>query len=89
MDRIFSLNSKKKLTPGVILTLFRGYIYMTFVVKQAYWCISQISDERLQDHWSAGIMVKLEYIRVYLFFFFFLWVLVRTATCFEHEIKNI
>ena len=27
---------------------------MTFLVKQAYWCISQISGERLQDQWSSG-----------------------------------
>ena len=31
------------------------YMFMTFVVKQAYWCISQISGERLQDHWSSGL----------------------------------
>ena len=30
---------------------------MTFIVKQVYWYISQISGERLQDHWSSGFNV--------------------------------
>ena len=29
---------------------------MTFVIKQAFWCISQISGERLQDQWSSGVV---------------------------------
>ena len=37
-------------------------MYMTIKVKQVYWYISQISGERLQDHWSYG------------FFYFFLFV---------------
>ena len=50
---------KKKLTPGVILTLPRViYIYITIIVKQVYWYmyISQVSGERLQDHGSYGFI---------------------------------
>ena len=34
-----------------------GVIYMniTILVIQVYWYISQVSGERLQDHWSSGI----------------------------------
>ena len=46
---------KKTLTPGVVLTLTWGYIhYITIIVKEVYWNISQVSGERLQDHWSSG-----------------------------------
>ena len=31
-------------------------MYMTMIVKQGFWYISQISGERLQDHWSAGLL---------------------------------
>ena len=30
---------------------------MTFIVKQVYWYISQISAERLQDNWSSGLII--------------------------------
>ena len=52
---------KKTLTPGVILTLPLGYIYIhayyhssqtKFIGRYIY--ISQVSGERLQDHWSSG-----------------------------------
>ena len=46
---------KKKLTPEVALTLTWGYIHNTILVKQVYWYISQVSGERLQDHWSSGL----------------------------------
>ena len=39
------------------------YIYLTFIVKQDYWHIFQISDERLQDHWSSGIPILLRLYR--------------------------
>ena len=29
-------------------------MYITILVKQVYWSISQVSGERLQDHWSSG-----------------------------------
>ena len=29
-------------------------MYITIPVKQVYWYISQVSGERLQDHWSSG-----------------------------------
>ena len=47
---------KKKLTPEVALTLTWGYIHNTILVKQVYWYISQVSGERLQDHWSSGLI---------------------------------
>ena len=47
---------KKKLTPEVALTLTWGYIHNTILVKQVYWYISQVSGERLQDHWSSGFI---------------------------------
>ena len=49
---------KKKLTPGVALTRPWGYIHVhiTILVKQVYWYISQVSGERLQDHWSSGCL---------------------------------
>ena len=33
------------------------YMHITILVKQVYWYmyISQISGERLQDHWSSGL----------------------------------
>ena len=30
---------------------------MNIIAKQVYWYISQISDERLQNHWSSSIMI--------------------------------
>ena len=29
----------------------------TIIFKHVYWYIQQISDERLQDHWSSGYLV--------------------------------
>ena len=34
---------------------------MAFVVKQAYWCISQISGEHLLDHWFSGSLSRAEH----------------------------
>ena len=31
-------------------------MYITILVKQVYWYISQVSGERLQDHWSSGCL---------------------------------
>ena len=31
---------------------------MTIIVKQVYWYISQISSERLQDHWSSSYFMS-------------------------------
>ena len=27
----------------------------TIIFKHVYWCMQQISGERLQDHWSSGL----------------------------------
>ena len=49
-------NLEKKLTPGAILTLpMVLFMYITIQVKKVYWYISQVSGERLQDHWSSGL----------------------------------
>ena len=53
---------KKKLTPDVALTLPWGYIHVYYLVKQVYWYISQVSGERLQDHWSSGLDSDLYFI---------------------------
>ena len=37
------------------------YIYMTIIGKQVHWCISQISNERLQDQWSSGFECIIEF----------------------------
>ena len=53
---------KKTLTPGVILTLPWGYIYISILVKQVYWCLrSQRSVYR-----TIGALLFF-----FLFFFFF------------------
>ena len=41
-------------------------MYITILVKQVYWYISQVSGERLQDHWSSGLSV---YVHVISFLF--------------------
>ena len=35
-------------------------MYITILVKQVYWYISQVSGERLQDHWSSGLALEIE-----------------------------
>ena len=58
MDRIFMILKKK--TPGVILTLPWGYTHVYDHYSQTnllvYVCISKISSERLQDHWSSVLV---------------------------------
>ena len=34
-------------------------MYITILVKHVYWYISQVSGERLQDHWSSGVVLVL------------------------------
>ena len=48
MDFEIEINPRGYLDCPVVI-----YIYM--YVKQIYWYISQISGERLQDHWSSGL----------------------------------
>ena len=49
---------KKKLTPEVALCPGVIYMYITILVKQVYWYISQVSVVRLQDHWSSGYYIQ-------------------------------
>ena len=59
---------KKKLTPVVILTLPRViYMYITILVIQVYWYISQVSGERLQDHWSSVFLLLYDALKNYTF----------------------
>ena len=30
----------------------------TIILKHAYWYMQQISGERLQDHWSSGLFIR-------------------------------
>ena len=46
---------KKKLTPGVALSMD-----ITILVKQVFWYISRVSGERLQDHWSSGVVFLMQ-----------------------------
>ena len=51
---------KKKLTPGVALTRPWGYIHVCYHSRQTiYWYISQVSGERLQDHWSSCLLFSM------------------------------
>ena len=49
-----------KLANGLIFYDLKGinsrviYMYITILVKTVYLFISQVSGERLQDHWSSG-----------------------------------
>ena len=42
----------------VFLSLGAIYMFMTIIVKQVYRYISQISGERLQNHWSSGFKLE-------------------------------
>ena len=52
-----------KLANGLIFYDLKGinsrviymYMYITILVKTVYLFISQVSGERLQDHWSSGL----------------------------------
>ena len=44
---------EKEIDPALGLYTYM-YTYVNIIVKQIYWYISQISGERLQDHWSSG-----------------------------------
>ena len=50
MDRILIILKKKKKCPRGALGL------NTIKFKHVYWFMKQISGERLQDHWSSGIV---------------------------------
>ena len=38
----------------------------TIIFKYVYWYMKQISDERLQDHWSSGFYITLWFRAVYI-----------------------
>ena len=48
MNRIFIILNKQRKWPKAALGL------NTIIFKHVYWCMQQISGERLQDHWSSG-----------------------------------
>ena len=51
----------RKLANGLFFYYLKGinsrviYMYITILVKTVYLFISQVSGERLQDHWSSGL----------------------------------
>ena len=51
VNRTF-MNLKKKLNPGVVLTLSWGYIHVCDLYSQTSLLVYS-SGERLQDHWSS------------------------------------
>ena len=52
-DKIF--NGLKALFEILSIYSYIINMYITILVKQVYWYISQVSGERLQDHWSSGL----------------------------------
>ena len=57
-------SEKRKWPKGFICPL------NTIIFKYVYWYMKQISGERLQDHWSSGLIFDPKHR---------LWVLIRTA----------
>ena len=41
----------------------------TIIFKYVYWYMKQISGERLQDHWSSGFFVSVNFSYPYFFLF--------------------
>ena len=50
------------MTPEVALTLPWGYIHVYYHSSQISLLVSQVSGERLQDHWSSGFLNLLKLI---------------------------
>ena len=51
------------MTPEVALTLPWSYIHVYYHSSQISLLVSQVSGERLQDHWSSGIPILLKLYR--------------------------
>ena len=51
MDRILKILKKEN---GPRASSAPALELNTIIFKHVYWCMQQISGERLQDHWSSG-----------------------------------
>ena len=56
MDRILIILKKVK---GPRASFAPALGSNTIIFKYVYWYMKQISGERLQDHWSSGIVIVL------------------------------
>ena len=52
-QKIYVSENKIDLKGSCALGIYN--MYMSIIDKQVYWYISQMSDERLQNHWSSGV----------------------------------
>ena len=59
---------------------------MTIIVKQVYWYISQISGERLQDHWSSSFVQSFIFIQCIFNLLFRLFINIQDACLFCDKI---
>ena len=57
MDRILIILKKKK-ENGPRASSVPALGLNTIIFKYVYWYMKQISGERLQDHWSSGIIIR-------------------------------
>ena len=67
MDRILKIQKKEN---GPRASSAPALEFNTIIFIHVYWYMQQISGERLQDHWSSGLIFALKHR---------LWVMVRTA----------
>ena len=56
MDRIFKILKKRKWPKGLSAPALE---LNTIIFKHVYWYMQLISGERLQDHWSSGLITRL------------------------------
>ena len=68
MDRILKILKKEN---GPRASSAPAMEFNTMIFKHVYWYMQQISGERLQDHWSSGLIFAPKHI---------LWVFFRTAS---------
>ena len=54
MDRILKILKKEN---GPRASSAPALELNTIIFKHVYWCMQQISGERLQDHWSSGYLL--------------------------------
>ena len=64
MDRILKILKKEN---GPRASSAPALELNTIIFKHVYWYMQQISGERLQDHWSSGLV----YMQVYIYFILF------------------
>ena len=60
MDRILKILKKEN---GPRASSAPALELNTIMFKHVYWYMQQISGERLQDHWSSGLLIFLIYLK--------------------------